>query len=94
MLAYHIIRAPAEYRSRDLPVPRRALYHSATDLATHKIKMSFCPNRILKLALCPRVQSKIEKVPRDIKGEKLRKDTESLQIKKNQEAQKGHITCA
>ena len=27
MLAYHIIRAPAEYRSRDLPVPRRALYH-------------------------------------------------------------------
>ena len=32
MLAYHTIRAPAEYRSRDLPVPRPALYHWATDL--------------------------------------------------------------
>ena len=27
MLAYHIIHAPAEYRSRDLPVRRRVLYH-------------------------------------------------------------------
>ena len=35
MLAYHTIRAPAEYRSRDLPVPRRALYHWATDLLLH-----------------------------------------------------------
>ena len=34
MLAYHIIRAPAENRSRDLPVPRRAPYHWATDLST------------------------------------------------------------
>ena len=32
MLAYHMIRAQAEYRSRDLLVPRRALYHWATDL--------------------------------------------------------------
>ena len=38
MLAYHIIRAPAEYRSRDLPVPRRALYHWATDLL-NKVKI-------------------------------------------------------
>ena len=27
MLAYHIIHAPAEARSRDLQVPRRAIYH-------------------------------------------------------------------
>ena len=31
MLALHIIRAPAEARSQDLPVPRRGLYHWATD---------------------------------------------------------------
>ena len=31
MLAYHIIHAPPEARSRDLPVPRRLLYHWAMD---------------------------------------------------------------
>ena len=39
MLAYHIIRAPAEYRSRDLPVPRRAIYHWATNLLIKKLKI-------------------------------------------------------
>ena len=31
MVAFHIIHAPAEARSRDLPVLRPALYHWATD---------------------------------------------------------------
>ena len=31
MLAYHIIHAPPEARSRYLPVPRRLLYHWAMD---------------------------------------------------------------
>ena len=31
MLAYHIINAPPEARSRDLPVPRWLLYHWAMD---------------------------------------------------------------
>ena len=30
MLAYHIIRAPAEDRTQDLPLSRRALNHWAT----------------------------------------------------------------
>ena len=39
MLAYHIIRAQAEYRSRDLPVPRRALYHWALSHDLHEFEV-------------------------------------------------------
>ena len=47
MLAYHIIRASAEARSRDLPVTRRALYHWATDplkRASNCIRLDFKEN--------------------------------------------------